>query len=145
MELTAARHRKTSAGIFTASMADVVFLLIVFFVLTYTFPLDPTRMELPRTKVRTTVPEGAAIISIAPPENDEMIRVSTGKERALPIGSAEEVVSFAATLIAADPGHPFVVRADQGVRYARIDTVLDALKQADARDVYLLSEQKTIE
>lgn len=140
MDLAAARRQQTSAGIFTASMADVVFLLIVFFVLTYVVPPDLTRMELPRTRVRTEVPEEAAIISIAPPEDRELIRVSTGKERALAIGSDEEVVSFASTLVAADPEQTFVVRADRGVRYERIDTVIDALKQANAREVYLRSE-----
>lgn len=78
MRLSAGR-RRVSAGIFSASMADVVFLLIVFFVLTYSVSPDLTRMELPRTTVRTEVPKGAAIISIAPSEDREVIRVSTGK------------------------------------------------------------------
>ena len=42
MDLAAARRPRTSAGIFTASMADVVFLLLVFFLLTYTVSPDPT-------------------------------------------------------------------------------------------------------
>ncbi len=145
MDLAAARRRTASAGIFTASMADVVFLLIVFFVLTYSVSPDLTRMELPRTVVRTEVPKGAAIISIAPSEVREVIRVSTGKERAIPIGSDDEVVSFASTLVAADRDQAFVVRADRGTHYERIDFVLDALKQADARQVYLLSEQEAVE
>ena len=61
------------------------------------------------------------------------------------IGSDEEVVSFASTLVAADPEQAFVVRADRGVRYERIDTVIDALKQANARQVFLLSEQEVAE
>jgi biopolymer transport protein ExbD len=145
MDLAVAGRRRTSARIFTASMADVVFLLIVFFVLTYAVSPDLTRMELPRTRVRTEVPNGAAMISIASPEDRELIRLSTGRERALAIGSDEEVASFASTLVAADPDQAFVVRADRGVRYERIDTVLDALKQANARDVYLLSEQESVE
>jgi biopolymer transport protein ExbD len=145
MKRSAARRRMTSAGIFTASMADVVFLLLVFFILTYTVSPDLTQLELPRTRVRTEVPEGSAIISIAPPAEREQIRVSTGEEPALPIGSDEEIVSFASTLVAGDPQQPFVIRADRGVQYERIDTVLDALKQANAREVYLLSEQETVE
>ncbi len=145
MELAAARRRRTSAGIFTASMADVVFLLIVFFVLTYSVSPDLTRMELPRTRVRSEVPKGSAIISIALSEDRELIRVSTGKDRAIPIGSDEEVISFASTLVAADRDQAFVLRADRGVRYGRIDFVLDALKQASARGVFLLSEQEAVE
>jgi len=133
-----------SARVFTASMADVVFLLIVFFVLTYTVSPDITRLSLPKTTVRTEVPIGAAIISVASPADREIIRVSTGREMAIAVGSDEEVVSFAANTVAVDPDQAFVVKADAGVRYERIDTVLDALRQANASEVYLLSEQKTV-
>jgi biopolymer transport protein ExbD len=51
MALTLARGReRESAGkIFTASMADIVFLLIVFYVLTWKVEVDRTRMDLPET------------------------------------------------------------------------------------------------
>jgi biopolymer transport protein ExbD len=145
MELAAARRRRTSAGIFTASMADVVFLLIVFFVLTYSVSPDLTRMELPRTVVRTEVPKGAAIISIAPSEDREVIRVSTGQEMAMPLGSDDELASFVANLIGLKKDQPFVVKADRRVRYQRIDTVLDTLKRSEATVVFLLSEQVVAE
>ena len=144
MTLTAARRPGMSAGIFTASMADVVFLLIVFFVLTYTVSPDLTRVELPKTILRTEVPIDAAIISIASPENRQVIRVSTGREMAMAVGSDEEVMSFAANMVAANPDQAFVIKADTGVRYERIDTVLDALRQAKATEVFLLSELKTV-
>ena len=143
MRFSAARRPRTSGGIFTASMADVVFLLIVFFVLTYTVSPDLTRVKLPKTVVRTEVPRDAAIISIASPEDQQVIRVSTGREMALPVASDEEIVSFVSTMVAADPNQAFVVKADSGVRYERIDTVLDALKEANASLIFLLSEQET--
>jgi biopolymer transport protein ExbD len=145
MQLAAVRRRRSSAGIFTASMADIVFLLIVFFILTYTVSPDLTRVTLPRTLVRAKVPRDAAIISIASPAEKEIVRVSTGREMALPVTSDEEITSFVATLVAAEPDRAFVVKADRGVRYERIDTVLEALKQADARQVYLLSDQRTVD
>ena len=118
--------------------------MIVFFVLTYTVAPDLTRVELPKTIRRTEVPVNAAIISIASPEDRQVIRVSTGREMAIAVGSDEEVVSFAANMIAADPGQAFVIKADIGLRYERIDTVLDALKQANATEVFLLSEPQTV-
>ena len=141
MDLTAARRPGTQAGIFTASMADVVFLLIVFFALTYTVSPDITRVQLPETMVRTEIPRESAIISIASPEDRQVIRLSTGREVAMPISTDDEIASFASLMIAVDPDQAFVVKADRGVRYERIDTVLDALKQANAKQVYLLSEQ----
>ncbi len=106
LALAAARRPGMSAGIFTASMADVVFLLIVFFVLTYTVSPDLTRLRLPKTIVRNEVPIDAAIISIASPADREIIRVSTGREMAMAVGSDEEVLSFAANMVAVDPGNP---------------------------------------
>ena len=69
MALIRGRERKDAAAIFTASMADIVFLLIVFFVLTYKVEVDRTKMDLPDTWMRIKVPEKAAVISIAPPDD----------------------------------------------------------------------------
>lgn len=137
-----ARQRKTEASIFTASMADIVFLLIVFFVLTYNVEVDRTQVQLPSTWVRTEVPKEAAYISI---DEAGVIRVSTGQETSLPVGSEEEVATFAANVVASNPTKEFVVKADAEARYEHVDKVLDALKQAKAKVIFLLSEQETKE
>ena len=136
MALIRGRDRETAAKIFTASMADIVFLLIVFFVLTYKVEVDRTRMDLPDTWVRIKVPEKAAVISISPPDANPplTIRVSTG----------EEIVTFASTEVARNPNKEFIVKADDAVPYERIDAVLDALKQSKVKFIYLLSDQKTV-
>ncbi len=136
------RSRKVEGSIFTASMADIVFLLIVFFVLTYNVEVDRTQVKLPKTWIRTDVPKEAAYISI---DKQGIIRVSTGKEMSLPVGSDEEVVTFASNVVAEDPSKEFVIKADEGVRYEYVDKVLDALKQAKAKVIYLLSQQETVE
>jgi biopolymer transport protein ExbD len=128
---------------FTASMADVVFLLIVFFVLTYAVSPDLTRVKLPKTVVRTETPRDAAVISIASPEDRQVIVFSTGRDIGLPVSTDEEIVSFASNMVAANQDQACAVKADSAVRYERIDTVLDALKEANASLVFLLSEHKT--
>jgi biopolymer transport protein ExbD len=125
-------------------MADIVFLLIVFFVLTYKVEVDRTRVDLPETWVRSEVPKKAAVVSISPyPE--QLIRVSSGENMAIPVNSDEEIVSFAATVVAQNPNKEFIVKADEGVRYEKVDVVLDALKQSKVKIIYLLSDQKTID
>ena len=128
-------------------MADIVFLLIVFFVITYKVEVDRTRMELPDSTVRVKIPEEdkPAVISIAPRSEGFLIRVSTGEEMSLPVSTDEEVVTFASTEVARDPNKAFIVKADQEVPYERFDAVLDALKQSKVKYIYLLSDQKTIE
>ena len=145
MALVRDRMRKSAAGIFTASMADIVFLLIVFFVLTYKVEVDRTKMELPDTWIRIKVPEKAAVVSIAPPTEGSIIRVSTGEEMSLPVSTDEEVVTFASTLVAQDPNKEFIIKADESVPYERIDAVLDALKQSKVKYIFLLSDQETVD
>jgi biopolymer transport protein ExbD len=148
MALTLVRGRKrdSAAQIFTASMADIVFLLIVFYVLTYKVEVDRTRMDLPETMVRVKIPEEEkpAVISIAPADESYLIRVSTGEEMSLPVSTDEEVVTFASTEVARNPEKAFIIKADAEVPYERFDAVLDALKQSKAKYIYLLSEQKTV-
>jgi biopolymer transport protein ExbD len=147
MALIRGRNRTGAAQIFTASMADIVFLLIVFFVLTYKVEVDRTKMDLPDTWIRVKVPEKAAVISIAPPDDFTApltVRVSTGEEMALPVSTNEEVVTFASTEVARNPNKEFIVKADEAVPYEHVDAVLDALKQSKVKYIYLLSEQKTV-
>jgi biopolymer transport protein ExbD len=148
MALIRGRERKGAGQIFTASMADIVFLLLVFFILTYKVEVDRTKMDLPDTWVRIKVPEKAAVISIAPPDDltaPLTVRVSTGEEMALPVSTNEEVVTFASTEVARDPNKEFIIKADEQVPYEHIDAVLDALKQSKVKFIYLLSDQKTVE
>ena len=128
-------------------MADIVFLLIVFFVLTYKVEVDRTKMDLPDTWVRMKVPEKAAVISISPPSASPplTIRVSTGEEMSLPVSTDEEIVTFASTEVAQDPEKEFIVKADEAVPYERVDAVLDALKQSKVKFIYLLSDQKVVD
>jgi biopolymer transport protein ExbD len=148
MALIRGRDRKVAGQIFTASMADIVFLLLVFFILTYKVEVDRTKMELPDTWMRIKVPEKAAVISIAPPDDltaPLTVRVSTGEEMSLPVSTNEEVVTFASTEVARDPNKEFIVKADEDVPYEHVDAVLDALKQSKVKFIYLLSDQKTVE
>jgi biopolymer transport protein ExbD len=47
--------------------------------------------------------------------------------------------------VAADPHKAFVLKADKSVPYRYVDRVIDALKQAKADVIYLLSEQETVD
>lgn len=125
----------------TASMADIAFLLIVFFMVTITFEKDKTQVALPKTELRYEIPKIAAFISVT---DNGQIRVTSGDEMSVPV-SPDDVVTFAANLVALDPTRPVVLKADRGVPYRSIDGIIDSLKQAKVELIYLLSEQKTVE
>ncbi len=135
-----ARNR-TTPSIPTASMADIIFLLIIVFVLTFNIEADKTRVTLPTTQLRMEVPKHAAIVSIT--ENGQM-RVSDGEAASTAVSSPEDVLSFATGVIASKPDKEFVLKADRNVPYRSVDKVIDMLKQARVTVVYLLSDQATV-
>ena len=123
-------------------MADIAFLLIVFFMVTISFEVDKTTVTLPETEIRLEIPKQAAYVSVTA---NGQIRVSSGEEISVPVPGVEDVLSFAAGVVATDPSKAFVLKADKNVPYSYVDRVIDALKQAKAEVIYLLSEQETVD
>jgi len=136
-----ARNRP-NAVIPTASMADIVFLLIIFFILTFNLEVDKARVTLPKSVLRFEVPKMAGVISIT--EVGQM-RVSDGESASTVVTGPEDVLSFATGVIAGNPEKEFVLKADNGVAYRNVDRVIDMLKQARVPVVYLLSDQESVE
>lgn len=135
MKLQASKTRE--AVIPTATMADIAFLLIIFFMLTMTYEVDKTRVTLPKTVVREEVPKKSAYISITEAGH---VRVSTGEEMSVNVPDSEAVLSFASRLVAEHPEREVVIKADSTVPYSEVDKVIDALKRAKVRTIYLLSK-----
>jgi len=128
--------RSLVAVIPTASMADIAFLLIIFFMVTTAFSLDRTPMELPETEQQEQTAKGAAIISIT---EDGTFRFSEGKEDVRPVDGIGGLAEAIRGVTAANRLHPFVIKADRRVKYGVIDQVLEQLRSAGAEDVTMLS------
>jgi biopolymer transport protein ExbD len=80
------RARKISAVIPTASMADIAFLMITFFMYTTTFSVDRTEVILPESFIRQLVEKDAAIIAITARGE---INVSDGVRESEPAATPE--------------------------------------------------------
>jgi biopolymer transport protein ExbD len=132
----------THAVIPTASMADIAFLLIVFFMVTFTSEVDRTQVTLPQTNLRFEIPAQSAYISVT---EEGLIRVSNGEEMSASVPGVEDVLSFAAQVVAVDASKDFVIKADSNVPYRTIDKVIDALKQAKVKNIFLLSRPEMAE
>ena len=120
----------------TASMADIAFLLIIFFMVTTAYSLDRTPMELPQTSEQEQTKKGSAIISIT---QDEAFRFSEGEEDARMVDGIGGLAEAIRAVTAANRLHPFVIKADRRVKYRVIDQVLEQLRSAGAENVTLLS------
>src|SRR5918994_5302751 len=117
MRLRRAR-RGLVATIPTASMADIAFLLIVFFMVTTAYSLDRTPMELPETTQQEQTQKGSAVISIT---QDEVYRFSPGEEDTRIVDGIGGLAQAIRGVTAANTMHPFVIKADRRVKYRVID------------------------
>jgi biopolymer transport protein ExbD len=134
------RSRRSLAPVIpTASMADLAFLLIIFFMVTTAYSLDRTPMELPQTEQQEQAQKGAAVIAITA---DEVFRFSAGEEDTAVVDGIGGLAEQIRAVTAANRLHPFLIRADRRVKYRLIDQVLEQLRSAGAENVTLLSRSE---
>ena len=123
----------------TASMADIAFLLIIFFMVTTAYSLDRTPMELPQTREQEQAQKGAAVIAIT---EEERFLFSAGEEDTQPVDGIGGLAQAIRGVTSANRLHPFLIKADRRVKYRVIDQVLEQLRSAGAENVTLLSRGK---
>jgi biopolymer transport protein ExbD len=117
-------------------MADIAFLLIIFFMVTTAYSLDRTQMELPHTTQQEQTSKGAAIIAITA---DETFRFSAGEGDTHVVDGIVGLAQAIGDVTMTNRLHPFVIKADRRVKYRVIDQVLEQLRAAGAENVTLLS------
>jgi biopolymer transport protein ExbD len=118
-----------------ASMADIAFLLIIFFMLTTVFAVDSGLIiELPETEVRERVDLREIVFTITP---DGEIHAEGM------VVAMTDIGSYITTKRRANPSRPVVVRSDRNVPYGRIADLMDELLTAGVRDVALPTAPQT--
>lgn len=129
-------ERPLVAAIPTASMADIAFLLVIFFMLTTAWSLDRTPMDLPQTVEQQQTAKGSAIIAI---DHAGTLMFSAGEGDTQPVSNIEALTARIHEVTSSNRLHPFVIKADRRVKYRVIDSVLERLRGAGAENVALLS------
>lgn len=107
-----------------APLIDIVFLLLIFFMVSTTFTVQPgLRIELPGSGGEVEVPEDRRVISLTHQGevylNDEQVELDGLRGRL----EAEEI--------------PVIVRADRRVPHGRLVDVLDLIRETGVRKVNL--------
>lgn len=111
-----------SMGITMAPLVDVVFLLLIFFMVTTTFQVRPgLRIELPRAGGERSTPEDRWIISISE-ESDLYL-------------NKEKVDSQTLETRLKSDRKPVILRADKSVPHGIIVSVLDRVRSAGVETV----------
>ena len=136
------KREEEKANIPTASMADIAFLLIIFFMVTAIEQPDKTSLHLPKSFNREEIPRGAAYVSV---DEQGMIRFTAGVEPSQLVANAEEVYFKAVQLVAFRPEFEFIVKAEGDMEYRYVDELIDSLRRANAKTVWLLTGQETVD
>ena len=139
--------RKAEAVIPTASMADIAFLLIIFFMVTTVHETDRTSVNLPLATTREEAEKGSAIVVLAKSSKDGVdslvYKFSDGKQMSHVVSGPQDIYFEATNRIAQDETTQFILKADGTVKFEKIDELLDTLRKADVQKVLLLSGQQT--
>jgi len=117
-------------------MADIAFLLIIFFMLTTSYSAERSNVQLPESVIRTEVTKDAAIVAVT---KDGRIMFTSGEEQAQELSGADELGQLTKAIIELVPSKEFVIKADQAARYQSIDQVLDALRRNGAKRIGLVT------
>jgi biopolymer transport protein ExbD len=104
--------------------------------ITTAYSIDRTALELPQTAEQQQAPKGASLIVITA---DERFLFSAGEQDTKPLDSGDDLAAAIRGITASNRLHPFTIKADRGVKYRVIDTVLEQLRLAGAENVTLLS------
>ena len=133
------RVRRVDAVIPTASMADIAFLLIIFFMLTTSFSPVKMSVDLAEAANREEVEKLAAIIAIGP--NGD-IEISDGLQPGNKINNLDELDIFIKEVLATDPTRQFIIKADKNIHYGAFNALYEKLRSNNCRRIALLTEAK---
>ena len=134
MRIKAKKEQK--AQIPTASMSDIAFLLIIFFMLTTVFRKETgLKVILPQAKMTERVLKSRDVANIY---IDKDGRISVDDKLVAP----EQVKLAFKVKLVENPSVLAQVKADKRVKYGTVNDVLDALRDAQAFRVIFATEYK---
>ena len=131
--------RRVQAVVPTASMADIAFLLIIYFMLTTSFSPVKMSVDLAEAANRAEVEKQAAVIAIG---IDGQLEVSDGLAPGNRLNLLDELDGFVKEVLTVEPNKQFIIKADRNVRYDTFNAVYERLRTNGTRRIALLTETK---
>lgn len=121
-------------------MADIAFLMIIYFMLTTSFSPVKMSVELAEAANRQEVEKSAAILALGP--NGD-IEISDGLQPGNKVNNLDELDIFLKEVVGNEPTKQFIIKADRNIRYSMFNAVYERLRSNNCRRIALLTEAKT--
>ena len=128
------RLKRKSSLLDTTPMTDIVFLLLIFFMLSSSFLVEPgIKLKLPKTVTSEIQEKKKLVVSI---KEDNSIYLN---DRPVHKSALEEELKL---LLPADEERLMIIRADARVLHGLVTEVLDIAKSAGAEKLAIATEKK---
>ena len=124
-------------------MADIAFLLIVFFVVTTVWTLDRTPVDLPDSRIRSSAGKNRAVVVLARGEHGQspiVYKFSNGTAESALVPGADAIRAEAANVLTEDPSKVFQIKADGDILCEDVGRILDALTGAGVETILMLTD-----
>ncbi|MDH5527100.1 MAG: biopolymer transporter ExbD [Nitrospirota bacterium] len=128
------KDRRYLSEINVVPLVDVVLVLLIIFMITAPLLYRGIDIELPASEINTIKPTERVVVTV---EKDGKVFVD--KQRVPP----HTLVPFFRSLAQEKPEAAVYLRADQGVPYGVVVTVMDAIKQAGISQLGMVTEPQT--
>ena len=136
MSILGKKKSKVSDGVNMASTADIAFLLLIFFLVTTTFPKDKgLSIVLPEPGEEAQVSQKNILHLIIQPSG--IVDVKRGESQQIVQMRPSEIEGLWRQEVSANPNMIAAVKTDQEAPYKFMIDVLDALKRANAERISL--------
>ncbi|MFC1848659.1 ExbD/TolR family protein [candidate division CSSED10-310 bacterium] len=127
-------HRSIE-GISTASMADIAFLLIIFFMVTTVLSVKKgLELKLPEQDEEVTLEEKKVILINIEPQG-----LLTVDQKSVQLS---EIKSYLKPKLTLNPGKFVIIKAHDDVHYENLIDVLDELKQARVKNIVIPTKEE---
>ncbi len=133
------RVQRIAPTVPTASMADIAFLLIIFFMLTTSFSPERTSVQLPSSETQAEVSDQAAIVAITA---EGEIHFTDGEAPSEPVADVKDLGVIVKALVGLVQNKEFLIKADEKVRFEAVDQVLEALRNNGAKNIGMLTVRR---
>jgi len=128
------RKKRRNSGVPFSTMADIAFLLLIFFMLSAIVDMEKEiPLQLPESEIMESQAGGALSIWIT--SQGEIFYDNKSD-------TLENLAGYAGYRIAVNPETKALIIADRNVPYSRINSVMETLRSAELYNITLVSRKK---